>query len=65
VEVAAELNARGLVTRRGNHWGKSSVYMAVKAAAGCMAVAEATADVLTGLGDTLNGMARAVEAALA
>jgi DNA invertase Pin-like site-specific DNA recombinase len=65
VEVAAELNARGLVTRRGNHWGKSSVYMAVKAAAGCLAVAEATADVLTGLGDTLNGMARAVEAALA
>ena len=61
-EVAAELNARGLVTRRGNHWSKSSVFMAVKAAAGCMAVAEATAEVLSGLGGTFNGMATAVEA---
>lgn len=31
-EVADELNARGLVTRRGNAWGKSSVFTAVKAA---------------------------------
>lgn len=32
-EVADELNARGLVTRRGNRWGKSSVFTAVKTAA--------------------------------
>ena len=64
-EVAAELNARGLVTSRGNTWSKSSVFMAVKAAAGCVAVAEATADVLAGLGGTLNGMATAVEAVFA
>jgi len=38
-EVAAELNRLGLVTSRGNTWGKSSVFMAVKAAAGCMALA--------------------------
>lgn len=49
LDVAAELNARGLVTRRGNAWSKSSVFMAVKAAAGCVAVAEATADVLASL----------------
>jgi DNA invertase Pin-like site-specific DNA recombinase len=61
-DVAAELNAKGLVTRRGNHWSKSSVFMAVKAAAGCVAVAEATADVLAGLGSS---MVAAVEAALA
>jgi DNA invertase Pin-like site-specific DNA recombinase len=61
MDVAAELNRLGLVTRRGNHWSKSSVFMAVKAAAGCMAVAEATADVLAGFG---SGMVTAVEAAL-
>ena len=49
LDVAAELNARGLVTRRGNAWSKSSVFMAVRAAAGCVAVAEATADVLASL----------------
>lgn len=37
MEVAQELNARGLVTSRGNHWSKSSVFTAVKAAAGCLA----------------------------
>ena len=61
-EVAAELNSKGLVTRRGNGWSKSSVFMAVKAAAGCLAVAEATAGVLSGLGSSLSS---AVEAALA
>jgi len=65
LEVAAELNARGLVTRRGNQWSKSSVFMAVRAAAGCMAVVDATADVLGNLGNTLGNMAPAVEAALA
>jgi DNA invertase Pin-like site-specific DNA recombinase len=69
LEVAAELNARGLVTRRGGHWSKSSIFTAVRAAAGCMLVAEATADVLAGLGNSLNttltSMATAVEAALA
>lgn len=65
LEVAAELNARGLVTRRGNNWSKSSVFMAVKAAAGCLVVAEATADVLSGLSNSLTNVARAVEAALA
>ncbi len=30
-EVAAELNARGLVTRRGNGWSKSSIFTAVAA----------------------------------
>jgi hypothetical protein len=64
-EVAAILNAKGLVTRRGNHWSKSSVFMAVRAAAGCLAVAEATADVLAGLGGTLSSVAASVEAALA
>lgn len=62
MEIASVLNERGLVTRRGNHWSKSSVFMAVKAAAGCVAVAEATADVLAGFGSSL---ASAVEAALA
>jgi DNA invertase Pin-like site-specific DNA recombinase len=33
-EVADELNARGLVTRRGNAWNKSSIYTAVEAVAG-------------------------------
>jgi DNA invertase Pin-like site-specific DNA recombinase len=69
LEVAEELNARGLVTRRGGHWSKSSIFTAVRAAAGCMLVAEATADVLAGLGNSLNttltSMATAVEAALA
>lgn len=65
LDVAEELNRLGLVTRRGNAWSKSSVFMAVKAAAGCMALAEATADVLTGLGGSLTSMAKAVEAALA
>ena len=64
-DVATELNAKGLVTRRGNTWGKSSVFAAVKAAAGCMAVAEATADVLGNLSNTLGNVASAVEAALA
>ena len=64
-DVATELNAKGLVTSRGNNWGKSSVYVAVKAAAGCMAVAEATADVLGNLSNTLGNVASAVEAALA
>ena len=32
-EVATELNARGLVTRRGNKWSKSSVFTAAKAGA--------------------------------
>lgn len=65
LEVAAELNARGLVTRRGNTWSKSSVFMAVRAAAGCVAVAEATADVLSGLGGSFASVASAVETALA
>jgi DNA invertase Pin-like site-specific DNA recombinase len=65
LEVAAELNARGLVTRRGNAWGKSSVFMAVRAAAGCVAVAEATADVLSSLGGSFASVASAVETALA
>jgi DNA invertase Pin-like site-specific DNA recombinase len=68
-EVAEQLNAAGLVTRRGNTWSKSSVFTAVRAAAGCLAVAEATADVLTGLGSSLSttftNMAATVEAALA
>lgn len=64
MDVAAELNARGLVTRRGNQWSKSSVFMAVKAAAGCMMVAEATAEVLAGFGQSLSGLSSAVEAAL-
>ena len=62
MEIATVLNESGLVTRRGNTWSKSSVFMAVKAAAGCVAVAEATADVLAGFGSSL---ASAVEAALA
>jgi hypothetical protein len=62
LEIAGELNRLGLVTRRGNAWSKSSVFMAVRAAAGCMAVAEATAEVLAGLGSSLTA---AVEAALA
>jgi DNA invertase Pin-like site-specific DNA recombinase len=57
LEVAEELNERGLVTRRGNAWSKSSVFMAVRAAAGCLAVAEATADVLAGLGANLPSVA--------
>jgi DNA invertase Pin-like site-specific DNA recombinase len=61
LEVAEELNRLGLVTRRGNNWSKSSVFMAVRAAAGCMAVASATADVLANLGT----FSSAVEAALA
>lgn len=65
LEVAEELNASGLVTRRGNAWSKSSIFTAVKAA-GCLAVAEATADVLSGLGGTFASLAStAVEAALA
>ncbi|NBW14113.1 MAG: recombinase family protein [Caulobacteraceae bacterium] len=43
MDIAAELNKRGLVTRRGNQWSKSSVFMAVRAAAGCAAVVSATA----------------------
>lgn len=66
LEVAERLNESGLVTRRGNAWSKSSVFTAVRAAAGCLAVAEATADVLAGLGTTLGKLAAtAVEAALA
>jgi DNA invertase Pin-like site-specific DNA recombinase len=69
LEVAEQLNAAGLVTRRGNSWSKSSVFTAVRATAGCLAVAEATADVLAGLGNSLSttfsGVATAVEAALA
>lgn len=65
LEVAEELNRLGLVTRRGNAWSKSSVFMAVRAAAGCLVLAEATADVLTGLGNSLTSMAAAVEKALA
>lgn len=64
-EIAEVLNQKGLVTRRGNNWSKSSVFMAVRAAAGCLVLAEATADVLSGLGSTLTGMATAVEKALA
>ncbi len=64
LEVAAELNARGLVTRRGNAWSKSSVFMAVRAAAGCMMVAEATADVLAGLSGQFSSFSTAVETAL-
>lgn len=37
-DIASELNARGLVTRRGNAWSKSSLFTAVKAAAGSAAV---------------------------
>jgi hypothetical protein len=62
MDIASILNERGLVTRRGNHWSKSSVFMAVKAAAGCAAVAEATADVIAGFGSSL---ATAVKAAMA
>jgi DNA invertase Pin-like site-specific DNA recombinase len=46
LEIAAELNRRGLVTRRGNNWSKSSVFMAVRATASFMAVADATASTL-------------------
>jgi DNA invertase Pin-like site-specific DNA recombinase len=46
MDIAAELNKRGLVTRRGNQWSKSSVFMAVRAAAGCAAVVSATAGAL-------------------
>jgi DNA invertase Pin-like site-specific DNA recombinase len=49
MEIAAELNRRGLVTRRGNNWSKSSVFAAVRAAAGVLAVVDATADVLAQL----------------
>jgi len=49
MEIATELNQRGLVTRRGNSWSKSSLFTAVKATAGWMLVADATADVLTQL----------------
>ena len=35
-DIANTLNARGLVTRRGNAWSKSSVFTATKAAAGCV-----------------------------
>jgi hypothetical protein len=49
LEIAAELNRRGLVTRRGNNWSKSSVFAAVRAAAGVLAVVDATADVLAQL----------------
>jgi DNA invertase Pin-like site-specific DNA recombinase len=46
LEIAAELNRRGLVTRRGNNWSKSSVFMAVRATASFMAVADVTASTL-------------------
>ena len=49
MDIANELNRRGLVTRRGNSWSKSSVFTVVKATAGIMAVVDATADVLTQL----------------
>jgi DNA invertase Pin-like site-specific DNA recombinase len=49
LDVATALNDMGLVTRRGNNWGKSSIFSAVKAAAGCLAVA----DVLTGMAAAL------------
>ena len=42
MEIATELNRRGLVTRRGNGWSKSSIFAAVRAAASCVAVASAT-----------------------
>jgi len=42
-EVASILNQRGLVTRRGNAWSKSSVFTAVQAAAGSVAVAATAA----------------------
>ncbi|NDD53797.1 recombinase family protein [bacterium] len=64
MDVAAELNRLGLVTRRGNHWSKSSVFMAVKAAAGCLATTaglEQAADLVMG---GLGGAFVAVEAAL-
>lgn len=65
MDVAVELNRLGLVTRRGNAWSKSSVFMAVRAAAGCMALADATADALASIGNTFNGMAAAMEKVLA
>jgi DNA invertase Pin-like site-specific DNA recombinase len=48
-EVAAELNRRGLVTRRGNSWTKSSVFTVVKATAGFFSVVDASADALAQL----------------
>jgi hypothetical protein len=40
--LATELNDRGLVTRRGNAWSKSSIFTAVvEAAAGCLLPAAA------------------------
>lgn len=44
LHIASELNARGLVTRRGNTWSKSSLFMAVRAATGCAAMIEAAHD---------------------
>jgi len=38
-EVAAELNARGLVTRRGNGWSKSSIFTAVEATGAAVVMA--------------------------
>ena len=49
MEIAVELNRRGLVTRRGNNWSKSSVFTVVKAAAGCVAVAGAASSALDAL----------------
>lgn len=54
LEVAAELNRRGLVTRRGNAWSKSSVFAAVKAAAGMVALAGVTPDAVGVLGQLLS-----------
>lgn len=47
-EIASELNARGLVTRRGNAWSKSSVFTAAKAAAGSV-IAFTTPALVAGL----------------
>jgi DNA invertase Pin-like site-specific DNA recombinase len=52
LEVAAELNRRGLVTSRGNSWGKSSIFTAVKAAAGSVLLPVA----LTGAADYVLGL---------
>ena len=48
--IADSLNAKGLVTSRGNAWSRSSLFMAAQAAAsGFMLLADATADVLAGI----------------
>lgn len=48
-EIVEALNAQGFVTSRGNPWQKSSVYAAVRAAAGCVALAATAGEMLAGI----------------